>query len=101
MHICIDTVEKSRTARSDKNTNSCPKTYNKTVTGYIFYHTTNMLQTSKLEESIFSTMFLKTFNDAKFTLDGSALQTLIRPTLSTKNFCLTFLGFYRVYIGLE
>jgi len=26
MHICIITTEKNRTARSDKNTNSCPKT---------------------------------------------------------------------------
>ena len=39
MHIYINTVERSRTARSDKNTNSCPKTFSKTVTGYIFYHT--------------------------------------------------------------
>jgi len=31
--IYIDTVERSRTARSDKNTNSCSKTFNKTVTG--------------------------------------------------------------------
>ena len=31
VHIYIDTVEKSRTARSDKNVNSCPKTFTKTV----------------------------------------------------------------------
>jgi len=31
--------KKSRTAMSDKNTNSCLKTCNKTVTWYIFYHT--------------------------------------------------------------
>ena len=31
-------------------------------------------------------LFLKTFKDAKFTVDGSAFQTFI--TLSTKNFCL-------------
>ena len=36
MHIYVNTVEKSRTARSDKNTDSCPSTFNKTVTGYIF-----------------------------------------------------------------
>ena len=24
MHICVNTIWKSRTARSDKNTNSCP-----------------------------------------------------------------------------
>ena len=42
MHIYINTVEKSRTARSDKNTNCCPKTCDKTVTGHIFYHTSKM-----------------------------------------------------------
>jgi len=47
MHIYINTVEKSRTARSDKNTNSSPKTFNKTVTGYIFYHTSKISQTNK------------------------------------------------------
>ena len=39
MHIYINTAEKSRTARSDKNTNCCPKRCDKTVTGYMFYHT--------------------------------------------------------------
>jgi len=29
MHIYIDTVEKCRTARSDNNTNSCTRTFNK------------------------------------------------------------------------
>ena len=53
MHIYIDTVEKSRTARSDKNANSCPRTFNITITGYIFYHTSKILQTRKLEKSIF------------------------------------------------
>jgi len=38
MQIYINTIEKSRTARSDKNTNSCPETFNKTVIGCIFYH---------------------------------------------------------------
>jgi len=56
MHICINTMEKGGTARSDKNNNSCPETFNKTVTGYIFYHT---LETRKLEKSIFSKLFLK------------------------------------------
>ena len=37
----------SRTARSDKSTNSCPKTFNETVTGYIFHHASKMLQTKK------------------------------------------------------
>ena len=63
--------QKSRTARSDKDTNSCPKTCNKTVTGYIFYHTSKILQTRKLEKSVFSMLFLKTFKDVKFTVDGS------------------------------
>jgi len=35
MHSYINAVEKSRTARSDKNTNSCPKKFNKKVIGYI------------------------------------------------------------------
>ena len=35
MHIYINTIEKSRTAKSDKNTNSCPNTCNKAVTGVI------------------------------------------------------------------
>jgi len=37
MHIYINIVEKSRTARSDKNTNSCPKTCNKTVIQVKYY----------------------------------------------------------------
>jgi len=85
----------SRTARADKNTNSCPKTCNKAVTGCIFYHTSKILQTRKLENSIFSMLFLKTFKDAKFTVDGSAFQTFI--SLSTKNFCLML----AVHLGLN
>ena len=47
MHIYINTVEKSRTASSNKNTMSCPKTFNKTVTGYTFYRTSiHLLQHS-------------------------------------------------------
>ena len=92
---------KSRTARSDKNTNSCLKTCNKTVTGYIFYHTSKILQTRKLQKSIFSMLFLKTFKDAKFTVDGSAFQTF--NTLSTKNFCpmlAVHLGLNSLYLWL-
>ena len=49
-----------------KNTNnSCPKTCNKTATGYIFYHTSKILQTKKLEKSIFSMLFLKHLKMAK------------------------------------
>ena len=68
--------------------------FNKTVTGYIglFYHTSKILQTRKLEKSIFSMLFLKTLKDAKFTVDGSAFQTL-----STKNFCLIL----AVHLGLN
>jgi len=44
-------------------------------------------------------LFLKTFKDVKFTVDGSAFQTFI--TLSTKNFCLMLavhlVCFIRVY----
>ena len=48
MHIYIDRVEKSRTARSDKNTNSCcRKAFNKTVARNIFYHKSKILQTNK------------------------------------------------------
>jgi len=43
---------KSRTAKSDKNTNSCPKTFNKAVTGYIFYHISKILQTNKKTRKI-------------------------------------------------
>jgi len=76
MHININTLEKSRTAGSDKNTNSCPKTCNKTVTGYIIYHTSKILQTRKLEKSIFSVLS-HYFKDAKFTVDGSCVVTVL------------------------
>jgi len=49
----IQFQKSSRTARSDKNTNSCPKACNKTVTGYVFYHTSKISQTRKLQKSIF------------------------------------------------
>jgi len=83
----INTIEKRRTASSNKNTNSCPKTFNKTVTGYIFYHTSKILQTNKktIKISLFNAI-AKTFKDVKFTVDSSAFQTFI--TLSTKNFRL-------------
>ena len=47
-----------------------------------------ILQTNekKLEKSIFPVLFLKTFKDVKFTVDGSAFETFITP--STKNYCL-------------
>jgi len=80
VHIYSNTILEEQTARSDENTNSCPKTCNKTVTGYIglFYHTSKILRTRKLEKSIFSIVFLKTFKDAKFTVDdGSAFQTFL------------------------
>ena len=77
MHIYINTIEKSRTARADKNTNGRPKTCNKTVTGYIFYHTSKILQTRKLQKSIFSMLFLKISKGVKFTADGRAFQTFI------------------------
>jgi len=40
-------------------------------------------------------LFLKTFKDAKFVVDGNAFQTFI--TLSTKNFCLML----AVHLGLN
>jgi len=73
----INIIEKSRTARSDMNTNSCPKTFNRTVTGYIFYHTSKILQIKKKTKKIdlFSGI-PKTFKDVKFTADGGALTKL-------------------------
>jgi len=103
MHIYIDTVEKSRTERSDKNTNSCcRKAFNKTVARNIFYHKSKILQTNKkTRKKIFSAVFLKTFKDVKFTVDGNAFQTFI--TLSSKNFCLMLavhLGLNSLYLWL-
>jgi len=74
MHIYISIVKKSRTARSDKNTYSCPKMFSKTVTGHTLYHTSKILQTNKKTRkiSIFSTI-PKTFKDVKFTVDGRML----------------------------
>jgi len=87
---------KSRTARSDKNTNSCHKTCNKTATGYIFYQTSKILQTNKKTRKInLFNAIPKTFKDVKFTVDGCVFQTFI--TLSTKNFCLLL----AVHIGLK
>jgi len=50
-----NTTHSSRTARSDQNTSRCHKTCNKTVTGYIFYHSITQVkyykQTRKLEKN--------------------------------------------------
>ena len=62
----------------------------RTVTAALksFHNTVTVTQvkyckkTRKLEESIFSMLFLKTFKDAVFAVDGSALQTFI--TLSSE-----------------
>ena len=40
-------------------------------------------------------LFLKTFKDAKFVVDGNAFQTFI--TLSTKNFCLMLAVYLAVH----
>jgi len=40
-------------------------------------------------------LFLQTFKDAKFVVDGNAFQTFITP--STKNFCLML----AVHLGLN
>jgi len=40
-------------------------------------------------------LFLKTFKDAKFLVDGNAFQTFI--TLSTKNFCLMLAVYLAVH----
>jgi len=44
------------------------KTFNKTVTGCIFYHTNKNIT----NEKNFSMLFLKTFKDAKFAVDVNA-----------------------------
>jgi len=68
----------------------------KTVNGYTFYHTNKKYyKREKLEKSIHSILFLKTFKDAKFVVDANAFQTFI--TLSTKNFCLML----AVHLGLN
>jgi len=46
-------------------------------------------QTRKLEKSIFSMLFLKTFKDVKFTVYGGAFQTFINYySVNERNFCL-------------
>jgi len=78
MHICINTIEKSmQTARSDKNTDSCPKTFNKSVTGYNSATQVKYYKKRKLEKSFFSMLFLKHLKDVKFTVDGSASHSSI------------------------
>jgi len=52
MHIYINIIYKSRTARSDKNTNSYPKTFIKTATRYIFYQTSKKVQSNKKTRKI-------------------------------------------------
>jgi len=59
----IDTVERRRTATSDKNTSSCPKTFSKTVTyGVHNYDTSKILKTNKKTgKSVFSMLSLEHF----------------------------------------
>ena len=106
MHIFISAVEKSRTARSDKNTNSCPKTFNKTVTGYIFYHTSKILQANKKTKKInIFNAIPKTFKGVKFIIDGSAFQTFITlspaPCARLSWLLGSFLSARKYYIGLS
>jgi len=61
--------------------------FNKTVAGYIFYHSSKILQTNKKTRKInLFNAIAKTFKDVKFTVDGIAFQTFV--TRSTKNFRL-------------
>jgi len=55
---------------SDKNTNSCPVTFNKQLLStYSITPVKYYKQTRKLEKkSVFSMLFLKTFKDVKFTV---------------------------------
>jgi len=64
----------------------------KTVTGYIFYHTSKILQKRKSREIDLFNAIPKTFKDAKFVADGTDIFTL-----STKNFCLML----AVHLGLN
>ena len=59
----IDAVERSRTATSDKNTSSCPKTFSKTVTyGVHNYDTSKILKTNKKTgKSVFSMLSFEHF----------------------------------------
>jgi len=66
MHICINTIEKSmQTARSDKNTDSCPKTFNKSVTGYNSATQVKYYKKRKLEKIILFNAIPKTFKRRK------------------------------------
>ena len=89
--------QKSRTARFDKNIDSCPKNVQyKTVTGCIFYNTNkNITNEKKTRQINLFNAVPKTFKDAKFVVDGNAFETFI--TLSTKNFCLML----TVHLGLN
>ena len=46
-------------------------------------HKQNYYTREKLEKSTFSMLFLKTFKDAKFVVDGNAFQTFITCLLYT------------------
>jgi len=52
---------------------------------HILSHKYKYYKREKLEKSIFSMLFLKTFKDAKFVVDGNALEAFI--TLSTVTHC--------------
>ena len=60
MHICTNTILEEWTARSDMNTNSCPKTFNKNSHWvHILSHKYKYYKREKLERSIFSILFVK------------------------------------------
>ena len=86
MYLAFASIQFENSRRFDKNSNSCPKTCNKTVTWCRFYHTRKLLQTRKLDKSIFSMLFLKTFKDVKFTVDSSAFQTVNEKLLSNASY---------------
>ena len=56
----------------------------KTVTGYIFYHTKKNITNEKTREINLSMLFLKSFKDAKFVVDGNALMPYIYYSVNEK-----------------
>ena len=60
------------------NTNSCPKTFNKKQSlGAYSITQIETLQTRKTRQINLFNAIPKTFNDAKFVVDGNAFQTFI------------------------
>ena len=68
MHIDIDTIEMSRTARSDKTLTAALK---RSIKQLHNYYTGKILQTKNYKIRLFNAI-PRTLKDAKFTANGSA-----------------------------